>query len=296
MKSFFPKDKKMPLISVLMTSYNREQYIGEAIESVIASTWTDWELIIVDDCSKDRTVDIARLFAAKDNRIHVYVNEKNLGDYPNRNKAASYAQGEFIMYVDSDDKILSDGFKHCITAMQRFPQAGFGMQYNASLSEPFIMDSEQVIKKHFFEKSSLMIGPGGTIIRKSFFDQIGGYPEKYGPANDLYFNLRAASIGGILFLPFVFNYYRIHEGQEINNKYSYLYNNYNYLSDALYELDLNLTGKEKEWLMNKNKRRFLTNLIFYLLRSGSIKKTIEAYARTDFRLIDIKIALFHRSL
>ncbi len=75
------------LISILMTAYNREHYITEAIESVLASTYQNWELIIVDDGSKDDTVSIAKSYAAEDARIKVHVNEKNLGDYPNRNRA-----------------------------------------------------------------------------------------------------------------------------------------------------------------------------------------------------------------
>src|SRR4051812_47750099 len=93
----------LPLVSVLMTSYNREKYIAQAIESVIASTYSNLELIIVDDCSKDSTVSIARSYAENDKRVKVYVNEKNLGDYPNRNKAASYATGKYLKYVDADD-------------------------------------------------------------------------------------------------------------------------------------------------------------------------------------------------
>lgn len=73
------------IVSVLMTSYNREKYVAEAIESVIAQTFTEWELIIVDDQSKDATVSIAKDYAKKDSRIKVYINNHNLGDYPNRN-------------------------------------------------------------------------------------------------------------------------------------------------------------------------------------------------------------------
>ncbi len=91
-----------PLVSVLMTSYNREKYIAEAIRSVLASTYTHFELIIVDDHSKDSTVMIARSFADIDNRVRVHVNEKNLGDYPSRKEAASYATGKYLKYVDSD--------------------------------------------------------------------------------------------------------------------------------------------------------------------------------------------------
>ncbi|MEO8414525.1 MAG: glycosyltransferase family 2 protein [Ginsengibacter sp.] len=91
-----------PLVSVLMTAYNREKYIAPAIESVSASTYNNFELIIVYDGSSNNTVNIAKSFASIDHRVSVYVNEKNLGDYPNRNKAASYAKGKYLKYVDSD--------------------------------------------------------------------------------------------------------------------------------------------------------------------------------------------------
>lgn len=285
-----------PSLSVLMTSYNRQQYIAEAIESVLASTYSDFELIIVDDGSTDQTVGIARSFAAKDERIKVYVNEQNLGDYRNRNQAASYAKGEFIMYVDSDDKILVDGFERCIAAMQQFPQAGFGMYYNETGRNPFLLSPKLAIQQHFIKAPCLMIGPGGTILRRSFFEQIGRYPVKYGPSNDMYFNLKAAAAGPLLMLPFIFNYYRLHEGQEQNNKYSYLYNNFNYLRDALNELDLPLSKKEKDWLMNTNRRRFLENFLKYCVQSKNFSKAFTARKLAGFGFTDALKALFHPSL
>lgn len=74
-----------PLVSVLMTAYNRDKFIAEAIESVLASSFKDLELIIVDDCSTDKTLDIAKTFQQIDTRIKVFRNEENLGDYTNRN-------------------------------------------------------------------------------------------------------------------------------------------------------------------------------------------------------------------
>ena len=94
-----------PTISVLMTAYNREEFIAKAIESVLASTFTDFELLIVDDASTDKTVEIAQTCAAKDSRINVVVNKKNLGQFANRNKAASYATGTYLKFVDSDDLV-----------------------------------------------------------------------------------------------------------------------------------------------------------------------------------------------
>src|SRR5664279_4015758 len=98
-------DKEQPLVSVLMTAYNREKYIAEAIESVLSSTYTNFELIIVDDGSKDNTVNIARRYELQDSRIKVYINTTNLGDYPNRNHAAGFAIGKYIKYIDADDAI-----------------------------------------------------------------------------------------------------------------------------------------------------------------------------------------------
>ena len=281
------------LLSVLMTCYNREKYIAEAIESVLNSTYKTLELIIVDDGSIDNTVKIAKFYAIKDRRIRIFVNEKNLGDYPNRNKAASYARGEFMMYVDSDDKILPDGFAQCIQAMQKFPYASFGMQLHGKQGTPFYLAASEAIHRHFFQHPCLMIGPGGTILRRSFFEKIGEYPVKYGPANDMYFNLKAVAQDGIVFLPFEFNFYRIHEGQELNNKYSYLYNGYCYLKDALYELVLPLTASEKELVAKKNKRRFLVNLIKYLIQSKDIRKTLKARSIAGFGWRDAFQAIFH---
>lgn len=275
-----------------MTAYNREKYISEAIESVLASTYQNWELIIVDDSSKDNTVAIAKSFEAQDSRIKVYVNEMNLGDYKNRNKAALYAKGEFIMYVDSDDTILPGGIERLIAPMNLFPEAAFGM-YSPIKGEPYELKSVEAINNHFFKEPFLMMGPGGTIQRLSFFRQIGGYPEKYGPANDMYYNLKACCNSSIVILPFEFMNYRRHEGQEINNRQNYLYNNYRYLRDALAELNLPLNPKKINWLQKKSKRRFVTNVVEYFFKTLDTKGTKDAIKNAEFSIRDAFQGIFH---
>jgi glycosyltransferase involved in cell wall biosynthesis len=282
-----------PLVSILMTVYNRERFIAEAIESVLASSYTHFELIIVDDMSIDRSVEIAGSYAAKDGRIRVHKNANNLGDYGNRNNAARLAKGEFMMYVDSDDLILPGGIADCVRAMLNFPDCGFGMFWNQSQEPTFVMTPEQSIRRHFFDSPFLKMGPGGTILRTSFFRAIGGYPEKYGPANDMYFNLKAACAGPTLFLPFDFMFYRLHEGQQINNTYGYMVNGYRYMKDALTELPLPLDAKEIEWIGNKNKRRFVTNITTYFFKSFDFPKTKHAVRQTGFGLHDMLKGLFH---
>lgn len=282
-----------PFVSVLMTAFNRENLVAEAIESVLASSYTNFELIIVDDCSTDNTFEIIQHFAARDQRIRHYQNEINLGDYTNRNRAATYAKGYYLTYLDSDDKLLIDGLKNCINAMLIFPDASIGMYWLHSKGEAFCLDGKESIRQHFFKKQMLIIGPGGTVLKRSFFSQIKGYPERYGPANDMYFNLKAACYSKIVFFPFNFSIYRQHDGQENKNEYSYLYNNYLYQKDALIELPLPFSDKENEWLQNKNRRRFLVNMVKFLLKTKNLKQVMQAIRLTNYSLKDFLNGLFH---
>lgn len=90
------------LVSIIMPSYNTAEYISESIRSVLAQTHTDWELIIVDDCSKDNTDEIVGGFLS-DPRIKYLKNEKNSGAAVSRNRALCEARGKYVAFLDSDD-------------------------------------------------------------------------------------------------------------------------------------------------------------------------------------------------
>lgn len=282
-----------PLVSVLMTAYNREKYIAEAIESVLASNYTNFELIIVDDASDDGTVAIARKYESGDSRVTVCVNEKNLGDYPNRNKAATYAKGRYLKFVDSDDKLYPYGLGYCVQCMEDNKEAAWAIIYPAQIAKEFLLDSPEAITSHFFKEPFLKAGPGHTIIKRDFFFTIGMYPTLYGPANDMYFNLHAASKGNVLILKDNFLFYRRHDEQEQSNQFSYLYNYNNYLADALENLELPLTKDQINWLQKKRKRRFAVNITKYFFRTANIVKTKEAFLKAGFSLKDFLIGIFH---
>ena len=108
----------------------------------------------------------------------------------------------------------------------------------------------------------------------------------------MYFNLKAISQTPVVLLPFEFHHYRRHEGQEINNYYSYLSNTYAYLRDALVELNLFLTTKEKRWLNNKNNRRFLVNVVRFYFRTRSFAKTKAAINKSGFGFKETLSAIF----
>ena len=200
-----------------MTAYNREKYIAAAIESVLASTLTDFELIIVDDGSKDNTVAIAKSYALKDDRISVYQNENNLGDYPNRNKAASYATGKYLKYLDSDDLIYTYGLKVFVDSMEKFPEAAVGVTAFTGQEEqpyPFMLNPAEAYDYHFYKRELFDTGPSGLIFHARRFREIGGFSGKR-YVGDTEMNLRLAASKPVVRIAGSLIFWRQHEGQEI---------------------------------------------------------------------------------
>jgi glycosyltransferase involved in cell wall biosynthesis len=208
-----------PLVSVLMTAYNREKYIAEAIESVMASTYQNWELIIVDDQSKDQTVEIARSYEAKDDRIKVYINEKNLGDYPNRNKAASYAKGKYLKFVDADDMIYPYGLEQLVFYMEQFPDASYGLcslEQDKSRIFPFQLSPKEAYKRHYFEESLFHKAPLSAIIKKDAFELVGGFSGKQHLGDFEMWHSLSQKFPVVL-MPHGIGWYREHEEQQMND-------------------------------------------------------------------------------
>lgn len=93
----------MKLISIITPAFNAERYIEKTISSVLNQTYSNWEMIIVDDCSTDATASIAKEYSYKDKRIKVITHEKNQGVAAARNTALKAANGSYIAFLDSDD-------------------------------------------------------------------------------------------------------------------------------------------------------------------------------------------------
>ena len=104
------------LVSIIMPSYNTGRYIAESIRSVLAQTYTLWELIIVDDCSTDDTHEVVKTF--NDSRIRFIKNEKNCGAALTRNRAIREANGEWIAFLDSDDLWAPDKLEKQLAFMK----------------------------------------------------------------------------------------------------------------------------------------------------------------------------------
>jgi glycosyltransferase involved in cell wall biosynthesis len=284
-----------PLVSVLMTAYNREKYIAEAIESVLASTYTNFELLIVDDCSADKTVEIARSYEVKDSRIKVYVNENNLGQFQNRDRAASLAKGKYLKYLDSDDIIYTHGLEVMVNAMERFPEAGVGFedQFKQDVSGPFpiLVQSNDAYKKHFLGGGFFFVGPSAQIILKKAFDEIGGWGENPYVASDIEFLIRIASKYPVVkFQPGTI-WWRQHSSQEFKRyKYEYwvsLERHYNFLISILLSEHCPLTGQDKLKAVYLQKKLQVRRLIRLALFKGDFRNSCSIFRNSNLTVGDI---------
>jgi len=205
-----------PTISVLTTVYNRAKFLGECIESVQQSRFTDYEHIIVDDGSTDNSVAIAERYAAKDSRIKVFVNEQNVGDYPNRNQAAKHASGTYLKYLDADDLHGPWILNVMVDAMEQFPDAGLGLfaHGKGSTHLAHCLSPKETFLTHYQEEVRIFDrSPLGAIIRTEAFRALNGFPENQ-HVGDHEFWHTLGSVYPTVIMPSKLAHYRIHEDQQ----------------------------------------------------------------------------------
>lgn len=165
------------LVSIITPSYNSEKFIAETITSVINQTYPHWELIIVDDCSKDKTTDIVRSFMEEDARIHLHQLSKNAGAGVARNTALQHAQGRYIAFLDSDDcwkpeklekqlhfmeaeqQPFTFSFYECMdeasVSLKQYIQAPNPLQYTQLFFCNFVGNLTGIYDTHFFGKIAI---------------------------------------------------------------------------------------------------------------------------------------------
>lgn len=163
------------LISIVMPAYNCEKYIKDAIKSVMNQTYKNWELIVLDDGSKDNTVNIINGLAAQDKRIKFYQNEKNQGVSATRNRGVSLAQGEWIAFLDSDDMWKKEKLtkqmilKNKVNAEFVFTGSSYinemGSSYKGIFEVPIQVDYKKL-------RTHNVISCSSVLVKKKFFQNI----------------------------------------------------------------------------------------------------------------------------
>jgi glycosyltransferase involved in cell wall biosynthesis len=207
-----------PKVSIMMAVYNGEKYIGEAIASVIAQTFQDWELLIVNDGSTDNTVDVVQSF--QDARIHLF-HQANSGPSIARNTAIDHARGDYLAYLDSDDVFLPNHLEILTGYLESHPEVGVvysdGYYCAADLS-PVATFSEyrpqEIIGRSIDQivLTPLLAAPCCSFVRMSIIrnNNIRFDPD-LPPAEDWDFFIRLAEVVDFHSIPIVTCKYRIHQ-------------------------------------------------------------------------------------
>lgn len=137
------------LVSIVMPSFNTAEYIADSIRSVQAQTYSNWELLIVDDCSTDKTDTIVKSFLT-DSRIRYLKNEKNSGAAISRNRALREARGEWVAFLDSDDLWVAEKLEKQIAFMKEnrynFTFTDYRIQLNGEWM-PYINTGPDVVTR-----------------------------------------------------------------------------------------------------------------------------------------------------
>ena len=163
-----------PLVTVLVPTYNRAGLLPRAIHSVIAQTLTDWELVIVDDGSVDRTPDVVEGFAAGRGDRFTFLRQSNRGSSAARNRGIEAARGDFVAFLDSDDEFRRDKLERQVDLFRRRPD--LGLVY----SDYSLVDAEgHDLGRAFDRKFPLArtvpchtVTPGGFACAESLFDRL----------------------------------------------------------------------------------------------------------------------------
>ena len=174
--------EKKPLISVVMSVYNGEQFLAEAIESILHQSWQDFEFIIVDDASRDATPQILELYQKQDDRIHLLRNEVNSGLGCSLQKGVEVARGRFIARMDADDISLPDRFEKQLNYLFSHPEIKI-LGGNHTITDENGKETSFLIypKKSSLIRWNMLLGNGlivsnsAAMMERGFIISLGGY-------------------------------------------------------------------------------------------------------------------------
>lgn len=207
-------------VSIMMCAYNTSAYIREAIESILAQTYTNWELIIGDDCSSDDTVAIVKSYMG-DNRIKLVAHKSNMGYIRNKNSIFAAATGDLLTQLDADDTCPPDRIERQVKVFETYPEikvCATNYQTIDIQGNPI----ETVVYEHDFVIKELMrpypFWYPGMMFHKDIIAEFGLFSEYFDSiyGDDNYYAYRVNSKYPIYFIKDPLYYYRIHPASMTN--------------------------------------------------------------------------------
>jgi glycosyltransferase involved in cell wall biosynthesis len=203
-----------PRVTVLMSVYNGEQYLAEAVNSLLDQTFTDFEFVVIDDGSTDGTRDMLRCYT--DPRIRVF-EQSNIGLTRSLNRGISLARGQYIARMDHDDLSMPDRLARQVSFLDAYPEVGIvgtacrirdeikGLEW-----EPPVHTSDEELRRNLVRGNPFI--HTSVMMRKALLDMAGGYDESYSFAQDYALWIQLAPHTKMANLPEVLVVHREHWG------------------------------------------------------------------------------------
>lgn len=206
-------------VSVILPAYNAEKYIKEAVDSILSQTFRDFELIVINDCSKDSTEQI--LLSYTDPRLVYVKNEQNLGVAGTLNKGLSLARGTYVARMDADDISLPERFEMQVAYLDAHPDVAVlgtnveTFNENGPLYTGWSATDPKQMKVDLFFSCGL--AHPSVMMRADVIRELGGYDMAFEGLEDYDLWCRVAEKHGVTTLPDILFRYRVHSAQVTKN-------------------------------------------------------------------------------
>lgn len=215
----------MPRVSVVIPAYNHEKYVAQAIQSVLDQTFQDFEIVMTDDGSSDRTVDVIKSF--NDPRIRLFCHLKNRGASIAANHSVQQAEGEFIAMLSSDDAFVAEKLEKQVDFLDQNPEIGAVFSH----VQPIDQDGNDFADEHFYTKIFLQSNHSrsewlnrffyegnclchpSALIRRQCYQEVGYYDSRFAQLPDFDFWVRLCSHYEIYILPAKLLKFRVHHDE-----------------------------------------------------------------------------------
>lgn len=216
-----------PTVSVLIPTYNRAALLGQAIESVLAQTFTDFELVISDNASTDNTQAIVKSYS--DNRIRSFVNPRNIGSSRNMKQCLAFARGEYVTFLPDDDLMMPENLERKVDILRRYPRVGLvhsrfhivdgeghTVRENTNWGHGAERDTDAIESGHAVLKRMLTgfceINLPTAVFRKAVYDRLGEWTDTLNHADDFEYWMRIAVFYDVAYLASPLIRWRWHTG------------------------------------------------------------------------------------
>jgi glycosyltransferase involved in cell wall biosynthesis len=212
----------MPKVSIIIPTYNREEYIVDAIESLLSQTFRDFEIIVIDDGSTDNTKQVLSKYGDKIRYIYQVNSERAVA----RNKGIEASKGEYIAFLDSDDLCMSNRLVEQVNVLDSKPDVGlvYANAIYVDYAKNIVIDKTAYIQRpsgfifRYIVLAKDIFSPSQVLVRRSCFNKVGYFDHSTIPAEDWDMWLRIAKVYKVEHIPRPLVKYRLHSRESIGRQ------------------------------------------------------------------------------